>query len=91
MTEGGVNMKVEYFDDTDSMVVDLELSDRKGELRLIETNDPNTLIWVDEAGRVDNIEIMAGASNYDLTGIEPYKGDAKAEYEAAVRAAKADR
>ncbi len=84
-------MKVEYFSDTDSMVVDLELADRKGKLRLIETKDPNTLIWVDEAGRVDNIEIMGGASAYDLTGVEPYRGDAKAEFEAAVKAAKAKR
>lgn len=84
-------MKVEYFSDTDSMVVDLKLSERKGKLRLIETSDPNTLIWVDEAGRVDNIEIMGGASNYDLTDIEPYKGDAKAEFEAAIKAAKSKR
>ncbi len=84
-------MKVEYFSDTDSMVVDLELAERKGKLRLIETKDPNTLIWVDEAGRVDNIEIMGGASNYDLTGVEPYRGDAKAEFEAAVKAAKSKR
>ncbi|MGH3089344.1 MAG: DUF2283 domain-containing protein [Rubrobacteraceae bacterium] len=84
-------MKATYFDDTDSMIVNMELADRKGSLRYIETNDPNTLIWVDEAGRVDSIEIMGGASAYDLMGMEPYRGDAKAEYEAAVRAARTKR
>ncbi len=84
-------MKIQYFDDTDSMIIDFQPKERSGELRYIEPREDDTLIWVDEAGRIDSIEIMSGASNYDLTGIEPYRGDAKAEYEAAVKAAKAKR
>lgn len=81
-------MKIEYFDDTDSMIIDFERKEKVGEDSYIEVGDGSTLIWVDEAGNIDFIEIMSGASAYDLTNIEPYRGDAKAEYEAAVKAAK---
>jgi uncharacterized protein YuzE len=84
-------MKIEYFDDTDSMIVDFEPRTIVGEKRYIELNDGSTLIWMDEAGNIGVIEIMSGASNYDLTDIEPYRGDAKAEFEAAVKAAKSKR
>ncbi len=84
-------MKIEYFDDTDSMIIDFERKEKVGEDRYIEVGDGSTLIWVDEAGNIGVIEIMSGASNYDLTGVEPYRGDAKAEFEAAVKAAKSKR
>ncbi len=84
-------MKIKYFEDTDSMIIDFQPKERSGELRYIEPREDETLIWVDEAGNIDSIEILSGASNYDLTGIEPYRGDAKAEYEAAVKAAKSKR
>jgi uncharacterized protein YuzE len=84
-------MEIKYFEETDSMIINLQLKERSGELRYIEPREDEVLIWVDEAGRIDSIEILSGASAYDLTNIEPYRGDAKAEYEAAVKAARAKR
>lgn len=60
-------MKIDYFPDEDGLLIDFELKHQVGELRYIEPKDGAVLIWVDEAGDIATVEIMSGASGYDMT------------------------
>lgn len=62
-------MKISYFEDTDSLIVDFEVDPRKrvGRVKVKEIKKDEVLLSVDEAGNVFGMEVMGRASEtFDL-------------------------